>query len=304
MQVLTFSSLTPTQRQLFFGCALRFPAGGPYSDLADMERKLGGLFFEYGETYLTLWETASSPAGGLGVIVRELREKSVAYITGLHVDGPEVAPLLRHAVGLLGSFESGGSVTVRVGMRAEQQQDLQPALEVCGFGSPYATLEMELAAEPAWPSAQLTFLPAGPDHLETYLRLHNAAFAITPNGATLTAEELHDLLAESQSPLWLQVGFLGGTPAAILHLKVAGDVGWIDTLGVDPALQGRGLGKAALGHAVVTLRQLGAGRVRLHVSDRNVGALGLYRHSGFVVTRVLSCWLESPLDRLEQHFAG
>lgn len=303
MQVLTFAALTPTQREAFYDFVQQLPASGHYADLASMEQRVAGAYFEQGKTYLTLWDACGQPLGGMGVILREVPAKAIAYVTGLHLAAAGVAPLLHHAVGLIsGLVTKDEPVTVRVGMRSEQQRELQPVLEACGLGSPYSSLEMELTGTQAWPAHGVTFKPVGPAHLDAFLRVHNAAFAQVPNGSTLTPDELQALLREAGAPLWLQVGFVDDNPVAILQLKLMGNVGWIDALGVEPAMQGRGLGRAALGQGVLTLQQLGAGSVRLHVADRNVSALELYRRSGFAVTQVTSCWLESSLAQLKQHF--
>ncbi len=56
--------------------------------------------------------------------------------------------------------------------------------------------------------------------------------------------------------------------------------GWIITIGVHPAHQRRGLGRALLARAEQRLREP---TVRLTVREGNVPALTLYRHTGYTI---------------------
>ena len=56
---------------------------------------------------------------------------------------------------------------------------------------------------------------------------------------------------------------------------------YIDRLGVNAAHQKRGIGSAALQHAIRLAKEQGAEYVRLFVVDSNTPAIGLYRKNGF-----------------------
>ncbi|MBC7290200.1 MAG: ribosomal protein S18-alanine N-acetyltransferase [Actinotalea sp.] len=62
-----------------------------------------------------------------------------------------------------------------------------------------------------------------------------------------------------------------------------GDVGQVMTIGVDPAVQRRGLGTVLLEALVARARELGAQAVLLEVRVDNEPALALYRRHGFEV---------------------
>ena len=57
--------------------------------------------------------------------------------------------------------------------------------------------------------------------------------------------------------------------------------GHLDRIAVDPEVQGRGLGKAALDHAVMKLARAGARRVGLSTQARNIRSRQLYESYGF-----------------------
>jgi ribosomal protein S18 acetylase RimI-like enzyme len=61
--------------------------------------------------------------------------------------------------------------------------------------------------------------------------------------------------------------------------------GYISSLAVDPAWQGRGLGAALLDRLEADSRAAGKTRLALHVTDTNAGARRLYERHGFTAQR-------------------
>jgi ribosomal protein S18 acetylase RimI-like enzyme len=72
-----------------------------------------------------------------------------------------------------------------------------------------------------------------------------------------------------------------GAVAGTIRLTFDGEVGSIYGLAVDPALQGQGIGRAALSDACRDLHGRGAARITLEVATDNDRALGLYESVGF-----------------------
>jgi len=87
------------------------------------------------------------------------------------------------------------------------------------------------------------------------------------------------LASEQEQTLLIEVE---GTPVGTLRLTLRGDDGAIYGFVVDPAWQGRGIGRDVLRRSCRQLRTAGASRVRLEVAVGNDRALGLYRNIGFV----------------------
>jgi len=67
--------------------------------------------------------------------------------------------------------------------------------------------------------------------------------------------------------------------------------GWIDELGVDPALRGQGLGGALGAAGLQALRHRQVEQAHLMVLSHNQAAQKLYRTLGFVLTASLPCYL-------------
>jgi ribosomal protein S18 acetylase RimI-like enzyme len=74
---------------------------------------------------------------------------------------------------------------------------------------------------------------------------------------------------------------VGGSPVGTLRLTRDGDDARVYGFVIDPAVQGRGIGRAALRRACQQLRAEGASRIGLEVDVENDRALGLYTSVGF-----------------------
>ena len=74
---------------------------------------------------------------------------------------------------------------------------------------------------------------------------------------------------------------LSGSPVGTLRLRRDGNDARIYGFVIDPAVQGRGIGRAALRHACQQLRADGARRIGLEVDVENDRALALYTSVGF-----------------------
>nr|WP_244618109.1 GNAT family N-acetyltransferase [Rhizobium sp. RU35A] len=58
---------------------------------------------------------------------------------------------------------------------------------------------------------------------------------------------------------------------------------YISDLWVDPAFQGRGVGKALILHLLAVMREEGLARARIHTHGNNAGAIRLYQRCGFSI---------------------
>jgi mycothiol synthase len=131
-----------------------------------------------------------------------------------------------------------------------------------------------------------TFRPGEDD--EAWLALNAVAFADHPEQGAWQRADLYDRMAQ---PWFDPDGFFlaqdGDRLAGFHWTKVHPDgTGEIYVLGIDPAYQGTGLGKAL---AVIGVRHLhdgGARDVELYVDGANTGARAMYEWLGFRVAAV------------------
>lgn len=125
-----------------------------------------------------------------------------------------------------------------------------------------------------------TFTPGQDD--EAWLALNAAAFAGHPEQGRWDARDLTQRLAE---PWFDPAGFFLATRGDRLvgfhWTKVEDGSGEIYVLGIDPAEQGSGLGKALALIGLNHMRDSGLTDVVLYVEETNAAAVGLYTGLGF-----------------------
>lgn len=172
--------------------------------------------------------------------------------------------------------------------------------------------------EPALPAgvAVRTFVP-GRDE-EPWLELNRRAFAGHPEQGSWTRQDLAErerepwfdpagfFLAERQGKLagfhWTKIhpaGETGGRSGAGERegpAEPSAPIGEVYVVGVDPAEQGTGLGRALTLTGLAYLRQRGLAEVMLYVDESNAPAVKLYETLGFTLfsTDVMYRW---PGDR-------
>ena len=156
--------------------------------------------------------------------------------------------------------------------------------------------------------ADVRVLPFRPGRDETaWLGVNARAFAGHPEQGSWTAE---DLALREAEPWFDPAGFLmawrgdpdaGGELLGSHWTKVhpPGDaavesVGEVYVLGIDPAAQGLGLGRALTDLGLAHLRGRGLGQVLLYVEEENAAAVHLYAGRGFTRYAVDVSWRRTP----------
>jgi mycothiol synthase len=200
-------------------------------------------------------------------------------------DTGDVAPILAAVTDAAGS-------SLRVWTRGDNAplNDVLPGL---GFTLVRTLLQLRcpVATQPladaVWPDG-VTVRSFRVDSDEaTWLAINNAAFAGHPEQASWTLE---DIRARENEPWFDPAGFflaeadgqVVGFHWTKVHEKPGGDLGEVYVIGVDPSMQGRGLGEALLLHGLHHLREdRGLATVLLYVEADNRGAIALYERHGF-----------------------
>ncbi|MBX3068378.1 MAG: mycothiol synthase [Cryobacterium sp.] len=134
------------------------------------------------------------------------------------------------------------------------------------------------------PSDQFTiraYIP-GIDN-QKWLKLNSEAFSSHPEQGQIANQDLLDRIAE---PWFNQDDFLlmfeGDRMIAFNWLKIDGGAGEIYAIGVDPKLQGKGVGGRLMQAGLARLRDRGIRYAELYVEADNQAAISLYKSLGFV----------------------
>ncbi|WP_411156180.1 mycothiol synthase [Nocardia cyriacigeorgica] len=148
--------------------------------------------------------------------------------------------------------------------------------------------------ELAVPQGILLRTYAGPDDDAELLRVNNAAFAWHPEQGGWTEREIAVRRDEpwfDPAGLFLAVdaddpGRLLGFHWTKVHTELDPPLGEVYVVGIDPAAQGRGLGRLLTLAGLHYLRDRGLGAVLLYTEADNAAAVHTYTRLGFAVAHV------------------
>lgn len=293
-KVKLFSQLTEAEKQSLYAFVSEFGPSPWFDNYAEMCTDLSGVVFNQGCSHFSLWREGQI-RGTMGAITREVRAKGEAYISGIHIKEAESEVFIRLLQESLSFIKAHKPKTIRLGIPWVQNYLVEDALQ-SGFRQVYQVVVM------AYQGQNMTGLPVPQDfklidlddgNKESYLRIHNDAFVASPNGALLAQEDLAELVTKSrQNPGMIGLMMREEEPVALFELKLRERIGWIETLAVDPWVQGQGLGKALLHKVLARLLGLGIDDIKLVVVTANQRAVKLYTANGFTDERVVSIWFE------------
>lgn len=128
-----------------------------------------------------------------------------------------------------------------------------------------------------------------PDDLDQLVAVNHAAFIDHPEQGAMTAEDAHNRMSQD----WFDpAGLLvardeAGNLVGFHWTKVADEDGKprgeVYVLGVDPDVEGRGVGRALLDAGILHMRELGVEAIDLYVEGANGRVVQMYERAGFVV---------------------
>lgn len=130
-------------------------------------------------------------------------------------------------------------------------------------------------------TAQAVLRAMTTDDLPMVLRFEQELFGAQAWSEQVIRDELADPITR-----WYVVAELDGVPAGYAGLAAFGDEAHVMTIGADPKVQGRGIGRLMLRALLAEAERRGAARVILEVRVDNVPAVALYESEGFVTVGV------------------
>jgi ribosomal protein S18 acetylase RimI-like enzyme len=288
-QLRRYVDLAPAERERLFQFTFRHDPDR-FPDAHYQERAYTSAAFEHGESQFSAWE-GDTVRGTMGAVVREASLRGEVFFTAVALDPGHDAAfplLLARALAVTPTVDG---LVVRMGIHPSHAH-VETLAMASGFAMDYEGLIMNSAPEPLALERHPDFRVETVTHenCEPYRHVLDDAFRHSPNGATVDAEQIAELMAEIASPDLLGIAWLGDEPAAAYELDVQGDVGWIEAIAVARPMQGRGVGKQMLAAAVDRLRAHNVKEIKLLVMSTNTPAVELYARNGFAREKIASRW--------------
>jgi mycothiol synthase len=255
---------------------------------------------EHGMLHLR-YDSASQSGGGDYIVAADGEIAGYAYLDPPSAEGEVTGELVIHperrrqGLGRALAGELAAAPGSQV-LRLWAHGDLPAAAALAraaGFDRFRALWQMcrslrEPLDQPVLPAGRTlrTFVP-GRDEDE-WLSLNGRAFAKHPEQGGWTR---HDLELREREPWFDPAGFFiaetGGQMAGFHWTKVHDPgLGEVYVVGVDPAEQGSGLGRALTLAGLQHLRDLGVAQAMLYVDEDNVPAIRMYEALGFTRAKV------------------
>ncbi len=291
MSSYAFSELPENQRKEIYRLIESFDYKNNYGSFEEMVRFYGGVVFDYGNSFFSLWED-NKLIGTLGVISKDAEVRGEIFLVSINIKEKDIDKL-----GLLLSkafdYCSGIKARFKLGVMHDRHYMI-PAVEKSGFKETYRNLVMRYqgGAAALQEETEKCFKTLCPENIKDYQKVENAAFLQAPNGGMIEDEELQDLLDEYRGTDMAGVFYEDGRPAGTYTLKVKDNTGWIESIGVFSGFQRRGIGRRLLFKSVKILQDADVENIKLSVFNINTRAVELYLKSGFQVESEHSIWFE------------
>ena len=189
--------------------------------------------------------------------------------------------IARRLLEILARLESEGEVTLQSLCPAEWRAG-EAFLVRFGFAVVETELEMRSSKRtvrlPADEEVEICRVAEPGEYGTEVAELHNRAYAHDVSFIPFSGGGMVNLMSGG-AQLW--VIRYRGLLAGFCHVEPGGDESWIESLVIDPALQGRHLGTRLMREVVSQILDGGRRAVRLSVSNRNTVARRLYENLGF-----------------------
>lgn len=296
MKAKSFDLLENCEKEKLFALIKSFSSSTFFGSMEEMNKYYGGISFEDGKSFITFWQE-DYLIGSIGVVTREAYTRGEIFITGFFIREQDVGKvdfILKEALKFCKSYKN---VKLKLGVRAGAEYII-PTVVSLDFKEVYKLLELRLDKKMVVSdTSRLEFRELDADNIKSFQRINNSAFLNSPNGSGLDDSELDELLEEyKDKPRLAAIAYKDNIPAGIYTLSIKNNVGWIDSIGVDPQYQGKGIGRDILMKSIEILKGMSVEGIRLTVISSNLNAVQLYLKSGFINESVLSTWFEKAVD--------
>ncbi|HYF82194.1 MAG TPA: GNAT family N-acetyltransferase [Clostridia bacterium] len=292
MRIYSFNELSEEQKRNIYQFTDSFKSKNSYGSYDEMVKLYEGVAFDHGSSYFSLWDD-KRPVATIGVISKEAEARGEIFLVCINIkeqDSHKLSKLLSKAYDYCSGIKAA---KFRLGVMHDRYY-LISELEKSGYVEVNRNLIMRYCGGNIGFEEDMDkcFKPLSPENIKDYQRVESAAFLQAPNGGVVEDEELQGLLDEYCGSNLAGVFYAEDIPAGTYTLRIKDDDGWIESIGVAPEYQGRGIGRMLLHKSIKVLQAVGVKNIKLSVFDTNTRALTLYKKDGFEVESEPSIWYE------------
>ncbi len=243
--------------------------------------------------------------GSAAAITKEISIKGEAFITDVFVERENISNkdvyintemFLRFLLeGTVKFCKMCSATSIKIGIR-ESETYLIPYINKLEFTHIYDAVIMryrENKNKVLKEKNDVELTPLSVFNSYDYMDMQNEAFKNSPNGGTIDEVEVKDYIVQyANNEELIGICNFEKKPCGIYELSLDDKIGWIDTIGIIPKYQKRGLGKALVEKCIQRLWRNGIDEIKLLVITSNEVAVKMYEQSGFEKERVFSYWFE------------
>ncbi|MBZ9633255.1 GNAT family N-acetyltransferase [Clostridium sp. FP1] len=251
--------------------------------------------FNEGDTVFILFDRGQIK-GSIAVITKEISIKGEAFITDICVERENAEKNLCFLMERIGKCCNACTAkNIKIGIR-KNEVHLIPYIRKLEFTHIYDAVVMKYKKDENMVlkvNNNMDLRPLCILNSHEYMNIHNETFRNSPNGGTIDDLDVKDYIVQyANNEDLIGICFEQNNPCGIYELSIDGNTGWVDTLGIAPIYQKRGLGSALIVKCIKKLCEKNLDEIKLLVITSNDIAVNMYKRMGFEEESVFSYWFE------------
>lgn len=240
--------------------------------------------------------------GSAAVITKEISIKGEAFITDIYVANKDIRETLFFLMERIVEYcNICNARSMKVGIR-ESESHLIPFIEAIEFTHVYDAKIMTYGGRKCKIKENYKCVELQPLSIlnsREYMNIQNEAFKSSPNGATIDEIEVKDYIIQyANNEDLIGLCLFEKKACGIYELSIYGNIGWINTLGIHPSYQKKGIGSALIGKCIEKLHEKKLQEIKLLVITSNEIAVAMYKQIGFEEEKVFSYWFEKNINHI------
>jgi ribosomal protein S18 acetylase RimI-like enzyme len=238
--------------------------------------------------------------GSAAVITKEISIKGEAFVTDVYVSRENVEVNLCFLMEKIVEYcRIHTARSVKIGIR-ESETYLIPYIKAIEFTHIYDAVIMKhnrCVDKIGGPYRKIELQPLSILNSREYMNIQNESFRNSPNGATIDEVEVKDYIVRyANDEDLIGICFDENRACGVYELSIDGNIGWINTLGIDPIDQNKGLGSALVAKCIKKLYEQNLDEIKLLVITSNDNAVKMYKENDFKQEKVFSYWFEKTIS--------